>query len=95
MALIKQMARDNRLWGAERIRGALLTLGIHVCKRTMQKHMQAVRTTRPPGQTWKTFLHTHAQQIWCTGYLVHPFKNKPFETEKEILSLLANTGGSV
>jgi hypothetical protein len=31
----------------------------------------------------------------CIGYLDHPFKNKPFETEKEILSLLANTGGSV
>jgi hypothetical protein len=31
----------------------------------------------------------------CIGYLDHPVKNKPFETEKEILSLLANTGGSV
>jgi len=31
VALIKQMARDNRLWGAERIRGELLKLGIHVC----------------------------------------------------------------
>jgi len=31
----------------------------------------------------------------CIGYLDHPFKNKPIKTEKEILSLLANTGGSV
>jgi hypothetical protein len=31
----------------------------------------------------------------CIGYLDHPFKNKLFETEKEILSLLANTGRSV
>jgi hypothetical protein len=31
----------------------------------------------------------------CIGYLEHPFKNKPFETEKELLSLLANTGRSV
>jgi hypothetical protein len=31
----------------------------------------------------------------CIGYLEHPFKNEPFETEKEILSLLANTGRSV
>jgi DNA-binding SARP family transcriptional activator len=31
----------------------------------------------------------------CTGYLDHPFKNKPFEKEKELLFLLANTGGSV
>jgi len=34
VALIKEMARDNRLWGAERIRGELLKLGIHVSKRT-------------------------------------------------------------
>ena len=31
VALIKEMARDNRLWGAERIRGELLKLGIRVC----------------------------------------------------------------
>jgi putative transposase len=69
VALIKEMARDNRLWGAERIRGELLKLGILVCKRTIQKYMRAVRTTRPGGQTWKTFLHTHAQQIWACDFL--------------------------
>ena len=69
VALIKQMARDNRLWGAERIRGELLKLGIHVCKRTIQKYMRAVGTTRPHGQTWKTFLHTHAQHIWACDFL--------------------------
>jgi len=35
VALIQEMARDNRLWGAERIRGELLKLGIHLCKRTI------------------------------------------------------------
>jgi putative transposase len=69
VALIKEMARDNRLWGAERIRGELLKLGIRVCKRTIQKYMRAVRTSRPRGQTWKTFLHTHAQQIWACDFL--------------------------
>jgi putative transposase len=59
VALIKEMARDNRLWGAERIRGELLKLGIRVCK----------RTTRPRGQTWRTFLQTHAQQIWASDFL--------------------------
>ena len=68
--MIQQMARDNRLWGAERIRGELLKLGIHVCKRTIQKYMRAVRTTRPHGQAWKTFLHTHAQQIWACDFLL-------------------------
>jgi putative transposase len=69
VALIKEMARDNRLWGAERIRGELLKLGIHVCKRTIQKYMRPVRTTRPGGQTWKIFLRTHAQQIWACDFL--------------------------
>ncbi len=69
VALIKEMARDNQLWGAEGIRGELLKVGIHVCKRTIQKYMRAVRTTRPGGQTWKTFLHTHAQQIWACDFL--------------------------
>jgi putative transposase len=67
--LIKQMARDNRLWGAERIRGELLKLSIRVCKRTIQKYMRQVRTVRPRGQTWSTFLHTHAQQIWACDFL--------------------------
>jgi hypothetical protein len=43
VALIKEMASNNRLWGAERIRGELLKLGIHVCKRTIQKYMKSVR----------------------------------------------------
>src|SRR5215472_15128119 len=40
IALIRQMAKDNRLWGAERIRGELLKLGLCVCKRTIQKYMR-------------------------------------------------------
>src|SRR5215467_915035 len=59
------MARDNRLWGAERIRGELLKLGIRVCKRTIQKYLRQDHTSRPRGQTWSTFLHTHAQICWA------------------------------
>jgi putative transposase len=56
IALIRQMAKDNRLWGAERIRGVLLKLGIHVCKRTIQKYMRTVRTRQSRGQKWATDL---------------------------------------
>jgi putative transposase len=56
IALIRQMARDNRLWGAERIRGELLKLGIPVCKRTIQKYMRTVRTQQSRGQKWATDL---------------------------------------
>ena len=67
--MIQEMARDNRLWGAERIRGEWLKLGIRGGFRTIQKYMRPVRTTTPHGQTWKTFLHTHAQQIWACDFL--------------------------
>jgi hypothetical protein len=69
ISLIQEIARDNRLWGAERIRSELFKLGIRVCKRTIEKFMRQVRSTRPHGQTWKTFLHTHAQQIWACDFL--------------------------
>src|SRR5215469_3924691 len=62
------MARENRLWGAERIRGELLKLGIHVAKRTIQKYMRKPRA-RPSSQTWSTFLHNHAGEIWACDFL--------------------------
>ena len=37
VALIKQMAKENHTWGAERIRGELLNLGVQVSKSTIQK----------------------------------------------------------
>ena|SRR5947209_2370089 len=67
--LIKEMARDNRLWGAERIRGELLKLGIRVCKRTIQKYMRDTRSPRQRGQTWATFLQNHAKDIWACDAL--------------------------
>src|SRR5947209_3133083 len=69
IALIRQMATENRLWGAERIRGELLKLDIQVCKRTIQKYMKNVQTTRPKGQRWVTFLHNHAKDIWACDFL--------------------------
>ena len=63
IALIERMARENPLWGAERIRGELLKLNIKVAKRIIQKYMQAVRSKPPSGQSWSTFLKTHGQDI--------------------------------
>jgi transposase InsO family protein len=69
IVLIKDMAKNNLLWGAERIRGELLKLDIHVCKRTIQKYMRGVRTPRPRGQSWRTFLHNHGREIWACDFL--------------------------
>jgi putative transposase len=69
IALIREMAKENQLWGAERIRGEVLKLGIRVCKRTIQKYMRHVRTPQPGGQQWATFVHNHAAQIWACDFL--------------------------
>jgi transposase InsO family protein len=69
IALIKEMAAANRLWGAERIRGELLKLGIRVAKTTVQRYMRQARPRRGSGQTWATFLRTHAAGIWACDFL--------------------------
>ena len=59
----------HRLWGAERIRGELLKLGIRVSKRTVQKYMRSVRPRGQHGQTWGTFLRNHTHDIWACDFL--------------------------
>jgi len=59
--LIRQMSRENPLWGAPRIHGELLMLGIDVAQSTVAKYMD--RPRRPPSQGWKTFLRNHAAGI--------------------------------
>ncbi len=39
-----------------------------VCKHTIQKYMRTVRSYQPRGQTWATFLRTHAAQIWACDF---------------------------
>src|SRR4030095_523272 len=48
------MATANPLWGAPRIHGELLTLGVDVSERTVSRLLQS--RTRPPSQTWRTVL---------------------------------------
>jgi len=60
-ALIRRMNRENPLWGAPRIHGELLMLGIYVAESTVSRYM--VRRRRPPSQGWKTFLRNHAAGI--------------------------------
>ena len=69
VSLIKQMAKENRTWGAERIRGELLKLGVQVSKSTIQKYIYEVRKPGSPKQTWATFLRNHASEIWACDFL--------------------------
>ena len=60
-SLIRTMAEANPLWGAPRIHGELLKLGIDVSQATVAKYMP--RHRRPPSQNWRTFLANHVDQI--------------------------------
>ena len=69
ITLIKEMAATNRLWGAERIRGELLKLGIRVAKSTIQRYLREARPPQQAGQPWATFLRNHAPVIWACDFL--------------------------
>ena len=69
IALIRDMATKNCLWGAERIRGELLKRSISVSKRTIQKYTRQVHDTRPRGQPWATVLSNHSRAIWSCDFV--------------------------
>jgi putative transposase len=59
--LIVEMASANPQWGAPRIHGELRKLGIQVSERTVSRLL--ARVSRPPSQTWRTFLANHASAL--------------------------------
>ena len=73
--LIREMSLANPLWGAPRIHGELLKLGIDVGQTTVAKYM--ARGRRPPSQGWKTFLHNHADGIASMDLFVQSGSDAP------------------
>jgi hypothetical protein len=69
-ALIRKMAPENPLWGAPRIHGELLKVGVQVSEATVAKYM--ARPARPPSQYWRTFLANHVQQVAAADFFVVP-----------------------
>jgi len=65
------MARENRLWGAQRIRGEMLSLGYEVGRETVRRYMHQARR-RPPSQTWHTFVRNHVPEIWACDFFTVP-----------------------
>jgi transposase InsO family protein len=62
------MSKANPLWGAPRIHGELLKIGVQVSQATVAKYM--MRQHKPPSQTWRTFLENHVEQLVATDFLV-------------------------
>ena len=68
--LIRKMSRENPLWGAPRIHGELLKLGIDVGETSVGKYM--VRYRRPPSPTWRTFLENHLKTMVSVDFFTVP-----------------------
>jgi transposase InsO family protein len=68
--LIRKMSRENPLWGAPRIHGELLKLGIDVGETSVGKYM--VRRRKPPSQTWRTFLENHVKSLVSVDFFTVP-----------------------
>jgi transposase InsO family protein len=68
--LICDMSLANPLWGAPRIHGELLKLGINVGQTSVAKYL--ARHSRPPSQGWRTFLRNHADGIAAMDLFVVP-----------------------
>jgi hypothetical protein len=68
--IIRTMIQENTLWGAERIRGELLKLGITLSKRTIQKYIRLVRKTPSFAHNWASFIRNHMGDIWAFDFTV-------------------------
>jgi transposase InsO family protein len=68
--LIRQMSLANPLWGAPRIHGELLKLGIDIGETSVGKYI--VRNRKPPSQTWRTFLENHVNTTVSIDFFTVP-----------------------
>jgi len=68
--LIRKMSRDNPLWGAPRIHGELLKLGIDIGETSVGKYI--ARRRKPPSQTWQTFLENHVKTMVSIDFFTVP-----------------------
>jgi transposase InsO family protein len=69
-ALIRTMSRENALWGAPRIHGELLKLGIDIGETSVSKYM--IRRRNPPSQTWRTFLDNQVKTLVSVDFFTVP-----------------------
>ena len=70
-APIRQMAKANTSWGAPRIHGELLKLGIDIGERSVSRFMPP-RPRKPPSQTWRSFLENHLSSLASIDFFAVP-----------------------
>jgi hypothetical protein len=59
--LIGRLAEENALWGAPRIHGELLKLGVIVSERTVSRYLR--ERPKRPSQTWRTLVAKSPQPV--------------------------------
>jgi transposase InsO family protein len=69
--LVRRMAEANPLWGAPRIHGELLKLGIDISERTVS-YMMPKGPRKPPSQTWRAFLENHLGTLVSIDFFAVP-----------------------
>jgi putative transposase len=69
--LIRRMAEANLTWGAPKIHGELLKLGVVVSERSVSRFMPT-EPRKPPSQTWRTFLDNHLTSLASIDFFAVP-----------------------
>ena len=69
--LIRRMARDNG-WGAPRIHGELMKLGIPIDERTVSRYLPKRRTSPDKLRNWLAFLHNHHDALVGMDFFTVP-----------------------
>ena len=70
-SLVLKLCAANPLWGAPRIHGELLKLGIEISERSVTGIIRR-NSPKPPSQTWKTFIKNHMTDMVAVDFLVVP-----------------------
>jgi hypothetical protein len=68
--LVRRMSKENPGWGAPRLHGELLKLGINIGETSVSKYL--VRSRKPPSQTWRTFLDNHVKSLVSVDFFTVP-----------------------
>jgi hypothetical protein len=68
--LIREMCRANPVWGAPRVHGELVKLGISISQAAVSKYI--VRHRKPPSQTWRSFLDNHVKDLVSIDFFTLP-----------------------
>ncbi len=70
--LIERMAAENPTWGAPRIHGELLKLGLEISERTVSHYLAREDRHRDAGKRWRICLHNHREAIAAMDFFTVP-----------------------